>query len=312
MSFGDGPDTGMLRSPARPEYFADPFVVRTPDGGYAAFGTQPDGGTEQRVFEVLLSEDLSSWRPGGFALERLSPDMGDEYWAPEVCRRDDSWWMYYSVGHGIDWHQLRVARSSEVAGPFIDVGVNLTPGESFAIDPHPFRDADGQWYLFYARDVLDAERPGTHLAVGRLDDPTTLADVRGALAPNADWQIYERDRHMYGVVQDWHTLEGPTVVNRDDRYWMTFSGGAWTGPGYAVSWATADHPLGPWSHAPAGSPAVLESGPTLIGPGHNSLVVAPDGTDRIAFHAWNAEGSRRQMHLAPVVFTGSGPAVTLD
>jgi len=311
MSFRSRSSAGPLRPPARPDYFADPFVIRRPEGGYAAYGTQPDGAAE-RVFEVLLSEDLTSWRPSGCALERLPRDMGDQYWAPEVCWRAGAWWMYYSVGHGIDGHHLRVARASDATGPFVDVGVNLTPGESFAIDPHPFQDDDGQWYLYFARDVLDAERPGTHLAVGRLGDPTTLTEVRAALAPNADWQIYERDRHMYGRVHDWHTLEGPSVVRRVGRYWMTYSGGAWTGPGYAVSWATSAHPLGPWTHAPAGSPAVLQTGPNLIGPGHNSLVVAPDGTDRIAFHAWNDDGSRRQMHLAPIAFTGTGPIATLQ
>jgi GH43 family beta-xylosidase len=312
MSLRPQPATGALRSPTRPDYFADPFVVRTPDGGYAAYGTQPETGTTDRVFEVLLSDDLCSWRPAGHALQRLAPDMGDQYWAPEVCWRDGAWWMYYSVGHGIDRHHLRVARASDATGPFVDVGVNLEHGESFAIDPHPFQDEDGQWYLYYARDVLDADRPGTHLAVGRLDHPTTLTDVRAALAPNADWQIYQRDRQMYGRIQDWHTLEGPSVVHRDGRYWMTFSGGAWTGPGYAVSWATAAHPLGPWTHAPAGSPPILHTGPNLIGPGHNSLVVAPDGTDRIAFHAWDANGGRRQMHLAPIVFAETGPVVTLN
>ncbi|HWS49841.1 MAG TPA: glycoside hydrolase family 43 protein [Microbacterium sp.] len=303
--------TGALRSPVRGEYFADPFVVRMPDGGYAAYGTQPDAESTERVFEVLLSDDLISWSRGGYALQRLDPDMGDQYWAPEVSWRDGAWWMYYSVGHGIDGHHLRVARSSDVVGPFEDVGVNLAPDELFAIDPHPFQDIDGQWYLYFARDVLHASRAGTHLAVGRLDDPTTLTDVRAALEPVADWQIYERDRHMYGRSQDWHTLEGPSVVRRDGRYWMTYSGGAWTGPGYAVSWATAEHPLGPWTHAPVGSAAVLATGPALIGPGHNSLVTAPDGSDRIAFHAWNAEGTRRQMHLAPIAFPASGPVVTL-
>lgn len=54
-----------------------------------------------------------------------------------------------------------------------------------------------------------------------------------------------------------------------------------------------------------------ETGATLIGPGHNSLVVAPDGSDRIAFHAWNTDGTRREMHLAPIEFTRSGPVVSL-
>jgi beta-xylosidase len=216
---------GALRSATRPGYFADPYVVRAPNGSYAAYGTQPDGGSVDHVFEVLVSEDLRNWRSGGPALERLAPEVGDQYWAPEVCWRDGAWWMYYSVGRGIEGHHIRVARSEKLTGPFTDLGVNLTPLESFAIDPHPFQDTDGHWYLFFARDVLDSERPGTHLAVGRMDDPTTLTGVREALTPNADWQIYERDREMYGGVYDWHTLEGPSVVYRGGQYWMTFSGG---------------------------------------------------------------------------------------
>jgi len=42
-------------------------------------------------------------------------------------------------------------------GPYQDVGPLLDPSDCpFAIDPHPFRDEDGQWYLF-ARDFLDSE-----------------------------------------------------------------------------------------------------------------------------------------------------------
>ena len=190
---------GTLRTPARPATSPTRSWSAAPDGGYAAYGTQPDGGTTIASSKCCSPTDLVSWRPAGYAL--AAPRS--RAWAISTGRRRSAgatarWWMYYSVGHGIDGHHLRVARSSELTGPFMDVGVNLTPGESFAIDPHPFQDEDGQWYLYYARDVLDAERPGTHLAVGRLDDPTTLTDVRAALAPNADWQIYERDRHMYG------------------------------------------------------------------------------------------------------------------
>lgn len=302
---------GALRAPAREGYFADPFLVRAADGGFAAYGTQPGGEQDAPVFEVLLSPDLRTWRSGGAVLQRVDPALGDEYWAPEVCWRDGAWWMYYSVGRGILGHHIRVARSEDIAGPFIDLGVDLTPGESFAIDAHPFQDSDGRWYLYFAHDVLDAERPGTHLAVGRLDDPTVLTDVRSALAPNADWQVYEHDRPMYGRVLDWHTLEGPSVVQRRDRYWMTFSGGAWTGPGYAVAWASAPSPLGPWTHAPEGSPPVLSTGPSLVGPGHNSLAVGPDGRDVIAFHAWSADGQRRELHIAPIEFTADGPVVDL-
>lgn len=300
--------------PAAAAYFADPFVLRLGDGSYVAYGSGPPADQapqSPRAFEAMASTDLCEWEPLGGVLERLGPECGDEYWAPEVASIDGEYWMYYSVGHGIAGHHLRVARAATPRGPFIDVGVNLTPEESFAIDAHPFQDDDGSWYLFFARDVIAGERPGTHLAVARMISPTQLAGpATMVLEPNHDWQIYERNRAMYGGRLDWHTLEGPSVVRRGGRYWLTYSGGAWTGPGYAVSWAVAPHPLGPWTHAPDEAAPLLSTGiDGLIGPGHNSLCTAPDGADMIAFHAWNRAHTVRRMYVRSIEFTSRGPQI---
>ena len=40
-------------------------------------------------------------------------------------------------------------------------------------------------------------------------------------------------------------------------------------------------------------------------------MVGPDGSDVIAFHAWNADGTERQLHLAPIDFRPDGPVVDL-
>ena len=299
-----------MMPPAYDGYFADPFVLRLADGSYVAYGGSGAPAEGRRVFEALSSPDLLAWTREGPVLDRLDPQVGDEYWAPEVAEADGAFWMYYSVGHGIDGHHIRVARADTALGPFVDQGVNLTPNETFAIDPHPFCDSNGQRYLFFARDVLEPGRPGTHLAVALLGSMTHLAsEPRMALEPNADWQIYQRERAMYGTIRDWHTLEGPSVLRRHGKYWLTYSGGAWTGAGYAVSWAEAAHPLGPWHHAPAGAPPLLHTTGNLIGPGHNSLTVTPHGEDVIAFHAWNRARTARQMHLHHIAFRPDGPRV---
>lgn len=300
-----------MSAPVFAGYFADPHVLRLSNGSYIAYGTGTPAVVGERVFEALTSADLVHWRSHGPVMPRLPGSLGDEYWAPEVVERDGAWWLYYSVGHGITGHHVRVARADHPLGPFRDQGVNLTPDEPFAIDAHPFRDHDGTWYLYFARDNLDHPRPGTHLAVTRLTSMTeTGGTVRPVLEPNADWQIYERARHMYGATYDWHTLEGATVRARLGRYWLTYSGGAWTGESYAVSWAVADHPEGPWIHAPAGSPTLLTTGfHDLIGPGHNSVTVAPDGADAIIFHAWDAAHDKRQMHVHHITFQTDGPWV---
>ncbi len=290
-------------------YVADPFVLRT-DEGYVAYGTCPARSDDDgREFVVLSSPDLLTWRSHGGALERTDPSLGSDYWAPEVAHAAGRWWMYYSVGHDIAGHHIRVAVADDPLGPFSDLGLNLTPDERFAIDAHPFLDDDGRWYLYFARDVLEAERPGTHLAVAPLEGMTQLGPIVEVLRPYADWQIYERSRPIHGGTYDWHTLEGPSVVRRGDRYWLTHSGGAWTGEGYAVSWAVADSPLGPWRPAPASARPLLQTSLDLIGPGHNSLTVDPHGNDVIVFHSWNTDRTRREMHARHIVFEEDGPHV---
>ncbi|MFM9920858.1 glycoside hydrolase family 43 protein [Lacisediminihabitans sp. H27-G8] len=296
-----------MRKPVFSGYFADPFLTRF-EGKYFAYGTG-DPALSTRGFEALCSPDLKIWTPIGTVFAGTDPALGDSYWAPEVAFADGQYWMYYSVGHGIAGHHLRVAVADSPFGPFDDTGVNLTPDETFAIDAHPFRDHNGDRYLFFARDVLDAPRPGTHLAVKRM---ITMTDVETATtavrAPDSDWQIYERSRHMYGRVLNWHTLEGPTVVQQHGRYHLFFSGGSWEGAGYGVSVATASSALGPWTHTPSAQADILSTAITgLIGPGHNSVTHDPDGAALIAYHAWNPARTRRQMYIDRLIWANGAP-----
>jgi arabinan endo-1,5-alpha-L-arabinosidase len=294
------------RNPVHDGYFADPFVMATSDG-YVAIGTGRI--VDDRAFEVLRSDDLVHWRSVGGALERPS-GVGTDFWAPEVAQIDGRWWMYYSVGVGDVGHHLRVAVADDPAGPYVDQAVDLTPDERFAIDPSPFQAEDGSWWLFFARDVLEGSRVGTMLAVDRLTSPTTLAgQAQTMLRPSGDWQIYQRQRSMYDAVYDWHTLEGPFVRRHEGRYYCFYSGGSWLEPTYGVSYAVADAPDGPWKE-PADATPLLQTVPgVVIGPGHNSVVTAPDGTDVMVYHAWDVGQTRRRLCIDPIQWTPQGPRV---
>ena len=121
----------------------------------------------------------------------------------------------------------------------------------FAIDASPFQDDDGKWYLFYARDFLDASngaRVGTGVVADRLIDMTRLAgEERVVVRARHDWQRFMSNRIMYGGVYDWHTIEGPCVLKRNGRYYCLFSAGRWENDTYGVDFAVADHVLGPYS-----------------------------------------------------------------
>ena len=308
------------RNPVWPGYFADPFVLRH-EGEYFAYGTaetlERDGRGGVRAFKILRSRNLVDWMEAGAALE-LPPDVFDHaFWAPEVAFHHGTFYLYYSSAPpGRDeLHRLRVATSTSPTGPFIEAGLVLPEAEGFCIDAHPFRDPrDGAWYLFFARDYFE-ERTGTGLAVVPL-----APDLRRAAAPptpilraNADWQIYERNRTHYGRTWTaWHTVEGPCVVAHDDRYYCFYSGGNWQTHAYGVSYAVADHPLGPWQHADGAEPLVLRQRTgEVLGPGHNSYTIGPDGrTEFLVYHAWDAARTARRMCIDRLMWTKDGPRCT--
>jgi beta-xylosidase len=307
------------QNPVHGEYFADPFVWRHGDE-YWAVGTSAHESPaiqadQPAVFSLLRSKDFVTWSPAGKALVKPEPGLGDTFWAPEVAFHDGVFHLYYSVGRADRDHQLRVATSRAPGGPYRDTGAPLLALSScpFAIDPHPFRDDDGRWYLFYARDFLDEEqgaRPGTALVVQELVTMTRLGAGAVVLRARHDWQRFLRDREMYGARFDWHTLEGPAVCKRDGRYYCFYSGGRWETSSYGVDYAVADHVLGPYTDgASAAGPRVLRSVPDqALGPGHSSLIVAPDGvTSFLAYHAWDRAFQARRMCLDPLVWGPEGP-----
>lgn len=294
-------------NPVYPHNFADPFVL--PVGSeFFAFGTGGDL-TPGFGFDVLHSTDLVNWEKLGGALRRLPNPEFVDYWAPEVAAADGRYFMYYSAGREDKGHQLRVAVSDGPQGPYEDAGVVLTPDDPFTIDAHPFRDDNGQWYLYYARDFLDGARPGTALAVDRLDSMTRLAgDRRTVLRASADWQIFRRGREMYGQVFDWHTLEGPFVRKHGGLYYCFYSGGAWEQDNYGVAYGVAEHPLGPFVEPGAVGATILKTVPgRIIGPGHNSIVSLSNGSDYIVYHAWDMAKSGRRMCIDRLDWTPDGP-----
>jgi beta-xylosidase len=298
-------------------YFADPFVLQV-GREYFAYGTaetlEPSATGEARAFKILHSRDLTNWQAAGAALPLPAEAGTRAFWAPEVAEHEGRFFLYYSSApQGRDEeHRLYVAVADSPRGPFIDAGLVLPESEGFCIDADPFRDpSNGRWYLFFAKDFF-AERTGTGLAVVPLSTDMLRATEpsRPVLRANADWQIYERNRTIYGRQWTaWHTVEGPCVVAHEGRYYCFYSGGNWQTHEYGVSYAVADHPLGPWQHAAETGPIVLRQRTgEVLGPGHNSYAVAPDRrTEILIYHAWDPARTARRMCIDPLVWTKDGP-----
>ncbi|HEX8552819.1 MAG TPA: glycoside hydrolase family 43 protein [Abditibacteriaceae bacterium] len=308
------------RNPVWDGYCADPFVLRH-EGVYYAYGTGSDAGNTVggRHFVLLRSPNLVDWECLDGAIEPTAELRDADHWAPEVAFANGKFWMYYSaaVGDAGDDAQqrLRVAVADSPEGPFHDTGHLLFPDEGFTIDASPFRDPrDGQWYLFFSKDYFEG-RVGTGTAVVALADDmvTPIGSPRPVIVASADWHISKRDKDLYGRIwEQWHTVEGAHVVLRDGTYYCFYSGGAWINETYGVSYATASHPLGPWTdHHSAEGPTVLKGTSQIIGPGHNSITVAPDGETLVCvYHAWDEAHTARRLCIDPIEWTADGPRVT--
>src|SRR2546423_12336207 len=220
-------------NPVYGSYFADPFVWKHEDVFYA-IGTgelEAAGQAIGKVFPLLQSTDFFQWSFASSALMKPDPKLGNTFWAPAVACANEKFYLYYSVGQGDKTHQLRVAESDSPQGPYRDLGKTLlNPAEcSFAIDPHPFQDDDGRWYLFYARDFLDCSpmaRAGTALMAAPMKSMTELAGEGGVVLPaRADLQRLHAQRPMYGQNWGWHTPQRPPALKHHRRYSCFFSGG---------------------------------------------------------------------------------------
>lgn len=308
-------------NPVWGEGLADPFCWYH-DGMYYAIGTgRGRAGAERkagRQVPMVKSRDLQHWQYVGLVLEPAPEERGGNFWAPEVAYSDGTFYLYYHCDGNGKGFRIRVATSKNPEGPYRDTGTPLTDVAKtpFAIDSTAFRDDDGQWYLFYATDFLDFNETtfrGTALVADRLAGMTQLeGHPQVVMRAHWPWQVYQRNRTMYGKVADWYTLEGPAVRKHNGKYYCFYSGGNYQNDSYGVDYLVADRVTGPWREVGRErGPQIVRSVPgKVIGPGHNSVVSSPDGTqDYIVYHAWDKGMKARLMCVDPIVWTQDGPVV---
>lgn len=283
---------------------ADPFVLKYLNEYWCySTGIQTDG----RCFGAFHSRDLVNWRELGGVIEPVE-QTATCYWAPEVIYENGRFFMYYSVGDGDRMH-IRVATAGHPAGPFVDAGIRLTT-EEFAIDPHPFRDEDGTWYLFYATDFLQHTHIGTGTVCDVMLDFCTLkGEAQIVSRAKYDWQIFDPARKERGGVR-WHTVEGPFVVKHKGTYYQMFSAGNWKNQSYGVSYAvsrtiTANQEWDQFADGERILPILRTIPGKVIGPGHNSAIRGPDNVQPFCiYHRWSSNLSDRVLAIDRLDWAG--------
>lgn len=307
------PARGTFSNPL-PVQFGDPYVLYTGDM-YYMYGT---GGGADKGFAAYSSKDLVHWKPegqvyfhdnkNGWSDPKASWDGA--YWAPEVYEVKGKFYLFYSAqwkvnpAREVENFRIGVAVADKPTGPFLDLAAKpiFDPGYPI-IDANVFFDSDGKSYLYYSRaaykhpvasEVADAARkkgwykeieeswvygvqlkPDFSGVIGApvllLRPPVRLSDKQ------AEWE--SRSVTAREVNRRW--TEGSVTFRKGDTYYMMYSANHFGGQHYAIGYATAASPLGPYRKA-ANNPVLqknTDQGGAVSGTGHNSIAYSPDGKE---------------------------------
>jgi beta-xylosidase len=293
-----------LANPVLDRDFPDPDALRV-DGAWYAYATNANG----MNIQAATSPDLVQWRFLGNALPRAPrwARQGFGYnWAPEVARFGENYVMYFTTRFAIGSGGVQcigLATSAQPEGPFRPTeSSNEQPfvcqqGEGGSIDPSTFTDDDGTSYLLWKSDA-NSRGGKTWLYIQRLsrDGLSLEGEPVRLISADARWE---------GVL-----VEAPTLWKHEGRYYLFYSANDYASRNYAVGYAVADKPEGPYTKAKENPILKTTLGAGIVGPGGQDIQVGADGQEYMLFHTWTA-GAYRALAVAPLEWADGKPVVKL-
>ncbi|WP_340568926.1 glycoside hydrolase family 43 protein [Stenotrophomonas sp. G106K1] len=268
---------------------ADPFVLRE-DGYYHFTASVPEYDRivlrrSPTLQGLVDAEERVLWRaPAEGAWSQL-------IWAPEVHRFESGWYVYFAaaptreIKDALFQHRmyaLRCADADPMTGTWVFAGQVDSGIDAFCLDATRFRHRGQDYYLWAQKHPEVAGN--SNLYIAPLVTPTTLGGEPVLLTrPELDWEV-----------QGFAVNEGPAVLVRNDKVFITYSASA-TDERYAMGllWADAEADLlDPTSWSKSSTPVFSSDAERgVFGPGHNSFTTSEDGqTDLMVYHARNYVG----------------------
>lgn len=278
---------------------ADPTIFAYQNKFYL-YGTVE--GNASNGFLVHVSDDLKTWtlsgEHGGYALKQGDAFGRSGFWAPQVFRYKDKFYMAYTANE-----QLAIARSDSPLGPFVQTKKDSLASAGKQIDPYVFFDDDGKIYLYHVRLTQ-----GNRIFVAEMHDDLTgikPETLKECISATSGWENTQ--------AASWPVAEGPTVVKRGKTYYLFYSANDFRNPDYAVGYATSSSPLGPWQRHP-GNPVLVRTMLGINGTGHGDLLPVDDQWYYVFHtHRSNTRPGPRKTALVKAQFAKGKPdSFTID
>jgi xylan 1,4-beta-xylosidase len=250
---------GNAQKPIKDEhtvYFADPCVFYL-NGTYYLYGTTEENANNG--FVVYTSTDVINWKrssaQNGFALKKGEAFGQSNFWAPHIFQQKDTFYMAYVANENI-----AIAKATNPAGPFTQKTIGQLEAPLKQIDPFVFVDDDGKKYLYHVRLTN-----GNRIFVAEMENDFSAikpATVKECISATEQW---ENTKNV-----PWSVTEGPTVFKHKGLYYMFYTANDFRNPDYAVGYATATSPYGPWKKY-NGNPIISRSLLGINGTGHGDF-----------------------------------------
>ncbi|MEV3937943.1 family 43 glycosylhydrolase [Glycomyces sp. NPDC049804] len=263
------------------EQRADPHIWRHTDGYYYFTASVP---AYDRIIlrRATTLQGLATAAEATIWTKHATGEMGAHIWAPEIHHVNGKWYIYFAAGRAEDKWAIRMyvlenASANPMSGTWTEKGRIVTPRDSFSLDATTFTQGSTR-YLCWAQSDPELGS-GTSLYLAAMTSPWTITGTPVRISkPTHAWETV-------GVKVN----EGPSVVTRNGRIFMTFSASA-TDANYAVGLLSASsgaNLLDAASWTKSAQPVLRSSDATgQYGPGHNSWTVSEDGqSDILVYHA---------------------------
>lgn len=266
--------------------FTNPFVISRPDAA-DPWAVYHDGFyyftfTVGDRIDIWKSATLTGIDAGTKVTVWRAPQGGAQccnIWAPELHFIAGKWYIYYAADDGRDAnHRMYVLESAgaDAQGAYIDRGKIAATTDRWAIDGSVLRKPDGTLYFVWSGWENIAPSP-QNLYIAPMSNPWTLSGERVKISmPENSW---ERN--------GWWVNEGPQPLVKNGKIFIVYSASGGSTPDYCLGMLTNTNGnvLDPasWTKSPG---CVFQRTANVFGPGHNSFVKSPDGTeDWIVYHA---------------------------
>ena len=317
--------------------YGDPFILHSTDGKFYMYGTSEN----LNGFKVYSSEDLADWTDLGQVYEGATDSSWavDCFWAPEVYERNGKYYMLYSANwkenptNELENFKIGAAVSDKPTGPFVEINNKpiFDPGYPIIDANLYFDDDNGRVYLYYSRccykhpveseiaawaknkgwyDEIEESwiygveiQPDFSGVIGEpqllLRPPVKLDDKQ------AEWE--SRSVTSQEVNRRW--TEGSYIFKNKYTFYMMYSANFFGGQNYAVGYATAKSPLGPFEKA-SNNPILqknTETGGDVTGTGHNMVLTFHNGDMYTVYHGRTTKtGDKRVVFIDKIELLENG------